>query len=114
MTTVLTIQTTQAHKAGKQNIYRAGAAGGLALAGLLLLVKPRTRLLAGLGWWVALLMVLGLGAAIGCGGGGSSSGGGGGGGQTTDPGTPAGTSTVTVTATAGSLSEATKLQLTVQ
>lgn len=114
VTTVLTIQTTQAHKAGKQNIHRAAAAGGLALAGLLLLVKPRTRLPAGLGLWVALLMVLGLGAAIGCGGGGSSSGGGGGGGQTTDPGTPAGTSTVTVTATAGSLSEATKLQLTVQ
>ena len=113
-TTTLTITTTAAHIAKKSQIYRSGMAGFWTLASLLLFALPATRRAARYGRYLALIMALTLsGVFIGCGGGGSSGGGNSGPVQPTDPGTPAGVSTVTVTATAGSLSQTATLQVTV-
>jgi len=83
----------------------------LALLARLVRQAPRRHRWAGI---AAMLVVLPIGAAAGCGGGSSSSPGGGG----AIPGTPAGTSTITVTGTAGSgataVKQTTTIQLTVQ
>jgi hypothetical protein len=83
----------------------------LALLTRLVRQAPRRHRWAGI---AAMLVVLPIGVAAGCGGGSSSSPGGGG----TIPGTPAGTSTITVTGTAGSgataVKQTTTIQLTVQ
>jgi len=84
-------------------------AGGLALAGLLLLISPSQRRR-----WRTMLGVLVFLAALtsgllACGGGSTPSGGGG----TTTPGTTAGAYTITVTGTSGTLTATTTVSLTV-
>ncbi len=118
-TTTLTITTTAPQAAAERSrIYRSGMTGLLALGSLLLFAMPGAKRAAGWGRWFVLVVALALGGGfIGCGGGGSSGGSGGssgsGGTTTTNPGTPAGTSTVTVTATSGSINQTAALQVTV-
>jgi Bacterial Ig-like domain (group 3)/FG-GAP-like repeat len=118
VTTTLTITTTAPQaSAERSRISRSALPGLLALGSLLLFAMPGTKRAAGRGRWIVLVIALALaGGFIGCGGGGSSNGSGGSGGSggtTTDPGTPAGASTVTVTATAGSMNQTATLQVTV-
>ncbi|HEY1411699.1 MAG TPA: hypothetical protein VGF36_06130 [Rhodopila sp.] len=81
------------------------AAGGVALAGILLFGLPGRRR----NWqrMLSLLLLIVAVGVVGCGG--SSSGGGGGGG-----GTPAGSYTVTVTATSGTVVQKSTITATVQ
>jgi hypothetical protein len=117
VTTTLTVSTDVSTAMLTQPDLRRGTGAtrgpatflAVVLLGLGGLVRTRRR------WgsfFLAALLVVGLGLTMaGCGGSSSSGGGGGGGGGST---TPAGTSTVTVTATAGSLSQTTTFTLTVQ
>jgi hypothetical protein len=84
-------------------------AGGLALAGLLLLISPsqRRRWRTTLG--VLVLLAVLTSGLLACGGGGSTGGGGG----TTTPGTTPGAYTITVTGTSGTLTATTTVSLTV-
>jgi pseudomonalisin len=114
-TETLTITTTAASTGLNRSPFGRGNGIFYALLlpgvlGLMLSAGNRKRPLRGgraLGLVVVLTVTL---WAAGCGGGGSSSGGGG----TSNPGTPAGTSSVTVTATAGSVSNPVQITLTVQ
>jgi hypothetical protein len=85
------------------------AAGGASLACLLLLGIParRRRIQTMLG--MLLLLAFLVSAVVSCGGSGSKNGGGGGG----NPGTTTGSYTITVTGTAGSITETTVVNLTV-
>lgn len=111
-TTTVTISTTAATTSKNVVPWRL-AWGGSALALCLFFPRKNGRLLyrAGLGLTSLFLMMVS-GMALGCNGGKSSSP------PVTNPGTPAGTSTVTVTATAGSgastVSHTTTLTLTVR
>jgi hypothetical protein len=114
-TATLTINTTAATSADliypKRNGVPWYAAGGAALAGILLFgITARRR-----SWRTMLGMLVFLvaltGGVLACGGGGSGSGGGGG---TGNPGTTAGTYTVTVTGTSGTTTATGTVALTVQ
>jgi hypothetical protein len=111
-TDVLTVQTvtTQSavHMAGNSADRTWYAAGGIALAGILLFGLPGRRR----AWqrMLSLMLLLIAAGVAGCGGS-SSSGGGGGGGSTT---TPAGSYTVTVTATSGTATQTSTITATVQ
>jgi hypothetical protein len=111
VTTTLTITTAAPQTAvEKRRIYPSGMTGLLALGSLLLFAMTGISHAHRWGRWLVMAIALTLGGGlISCGGGGS----GGGGTTSTNPGTPAGTSTITVTATAGSISKTTALQLTV-
>jgi hypothetical protein len=112
-TDVLTVQTVSSGMASsaRRTVANASgrswyAAGGVALAGILLFGLPRRRRA-----WQSMLSLMLLFVAVGivgCGGGSSNSGGGGGGG------TPAGSYTVTVTATSGSITQTSVVTVTVQ
>ncbi len=109
VTTTLTITTTAAQAGARNEIYKAGITGLLAVASLLLFGLPGSKRAIGWSRFCALAIALAIGAGfMGCGG---SSGGGGG---PKNPGTPAGTTTVTVSGTAGSINENASLQMTVQ
>jgi Bacterial Ig-like domain (group 3)/FG-GAP-like repeat len=116
-TTTLTITTTAPQaSAERSRIYRSAPPGLLALGSLLLFAMPGAKRGARWSGWFVLVIALAVGGGfIGCGGGGSGSGGSGGSGgsTTTNPGTPAGTSSVTVTATSGSINQTATLQVTV-
>ena len=106
--TTLTIATTAASTSAA--VARAGWSTVAALfSGLLLMLRVRRfRLQTAMRVMVALLALGVAGwSAIGCGGGSSKS-------TTSNPGTPAGTSTVTVTASSGALSHSTTVTLVVQ
>jgi hypothetical protein len=123
-TATLTISTTAATTSALDYPRRPGlfryAAGGSALACILLVLMP-TR---GRNWRRTLGMLLLLvgvtGGVFACSsgvdssGGNSGGGGGGGGGGTSNPGTTAGSYTITVTATSGSISQTGTVTLTVQ
>jgi hypothetical protein len=108
-TDVLTVQTVSSGMA-RRTVAKTSdrtwyAAGGVALAGILLFGLPRRRRA-----WQGMLSLLLLFAAVGivgCGGGSDNGGGGSGG-------TPAGTYTVTVTATSGSMTQTQAITVTVQ
>jgi hypothetical protein len=104
--TVKTVSSTSAlHIPANPSDRTWYAAGGVALAGILLIGLPRRRRA-----WQRMLSLMVLIVAVGIVGcGGSSSGGGGGGGST-----PAGTYTVTVTATSGSITQTSTITATVQ
>lgn len=114
-TSTLSITTTAATAAsldhsspGKDPWY---AAGGFSLACAFLFIIPTRRRRLGKMLGIALLFgITGLGI-VSCGGGGGSKNGGGGG--TGNPGTTAGAYTVTVTGTAGSTTQTTTVNLTV-
>ena len=111
VTSTLTISTTAAQAAERGRLYRSGMTGLLGLLSMFLFALPRNKRPAAWGRWCALVIAVTLaGGLIACGGGGGS----GGGSTPTDPGTPAGTSTVTVTATSGSINQTASLQVTVQ
>ncbi len=113
-TATLTVYTTAPSSASLVLPKRPGvpwyAAGGAALACLLLLGIPARRR----SWRTMLGMLVFLvaltGGVLACGGGG----GGGGGGGTSNPGTTAGTYTITVTGTSGSTTSTGTVTLTVQ
>jgi hypothetical protein len=117
-TATLTITTTAATSGAL--VYPPGpgflryAAGGSALACILLFFVPRR----GRNWRRMLGMILlfaGLvGGVFACGGGGSNSGGGGGGGGGGNPGTTPGSYMITVTATSGTITETGVVALTVE
>jgi len=108
-TDVLTVQTvtTQSavHIAGNSADRTWYAAGGIALAGILLFGLPGRRR----AWqrMLSLMLLIIAAGVVGCGG---SSSGGGGGGSTT----PAGSYTVTVTATSGTATQTSAITATVQ
>jgi hypothetical protein len=108
-TDVLTVQTvtTQSavHMAGNSADRTWYAAGGVALAGILLFGLPGRRR----AWqrMLSLMLLILATGVVGCGG---SSSGGGGGGSTT----PAGSYTVTVTATSGTATQTSTITATVQ
>ncbi len=99
LTITTTPQSTSALLYPKRPGFMRFAAGGSALACVLLFCTPRRkrnwRKILGM-----LLLLVGLtGGVFACGGGGSNSGGGGGGGGQSNPGTTPGTYTITVTGT---------------
>jgi Pro-kumamolisin, activation domain/Bacterial Ig-like domain (group 3) len=106
-TTTLTVSTTGAHSARLESPAWWATSFGVALAGVLLLGNGSRRRA-----WKRLLSLIAVSclvAIVSCGGGDSHSSGG-----NTDPGTPAGSSTVTVTAINGSLTHTATFTLTVQ
>jgi hypothetical protein len=115
-TATLTITTTAATNAAlvlpKHNGVPWYAAGGAALAGILLFCIPARRRSWQTMLGMLVLLVALTGGVLACGGGGS--GGGGGGGGTSNPGTTAGTYTVTVTGTSGTTTATGTVALTVQ
>jgi hypothetical protein len=108
-TDVLTVQTVSSgsavHTVAKTSDRTWYAAGGVALAGILLFGLPRRRR----AWqrMLSLMLLIVATGIVGCGG--SSSSGGGGSGST-----PAGTYTVTVTATSGTITQTSTITATVQ
>jgi hypothetical protein len=114
-TATLTISTTAATSAAlavpKRPAVPWYAAGGAALACLLILGIPahRRRWHSMIG--MLLLLVATTGCVLACGGGGNGGGSGGGGGNS---GTTPGTYTITVTGTSGAFSETGMVSLTVQ
>jgi hypothetical protein len=106
--TTLTVTTTAPHSARLEGPAGWTTSLGITLAGIFLLGSGSKRQ----AWsrLLSLMAVTGLIMIASCGGGGS----GGGGGGNTDPGTPAGSSTVTVTATSGTLTHTVAFNLTVQ
>jgi hypothetical protein len=106
-TDVLTVQTVSSgaarRTAANASDHTWYAAGGVALAGILLFGLPGRRRA-----WQRMLSLMLLFVAVGivgCGGGSDNGGGGG---------TPAGTYTVTVTATSGSTTQTSAITVTVQ
>ncbi|HEV3151453.1 MAG TPA: S53 family peptidase [Acidobacteriaceae bacterium] len=108
-TDVLTVQTVSSgsavHTVAKTSERTWYAAGGVALAGILLFGLPRRRR----AWqrMFSLMLLIVATGIVGCGG--TSSGGGGG-----SSSTPAGTYTVTVTATSGTITQTSTIMATVQ